>query len=256
MTEFENRPISRRNRRKRVRKGRVILVSILALVLVLAGIYGVTRFFNRGGGGDVPIPTEQEPSTSLTTFQEKINAEYTAAVPTFDGSEDEATLAVQYFATNLFTMWGVDPMIINYRGQDMIPAEFLDMFNTQVTGNLYFQFPKIVEQYGKENLPIVVEVVPTLDNQMWTTYNDEDYDGYAFDVVMHYQDGTIEGTKNTDQEKANQLLQQWVHSAHIEVFWIPATDGTPGSWKVSLVTNLVNNANAPLQMENATDAEA
>jgi len=249
----EELELGRRRGKKKIKVGRIIIVSILALVIVGGGGYfAITKLFPPAPEPEPITETvEPEPVRLRTSFQDAVNEEYAAAAESFVGDESELDLVARYFAINLFTMWGVENDG-DYNAQDMIPEDKLGDFDKQVKANLFFRFPKIVATYGAENLPIASGLELTDVIYESVEYQGNYYDGYNATILMSYQDGTLEGTKNTDIAKANALFNQWVYSADVVFFWLPNEEGG-GSWKVGIMKNVAsNNAAGIIRDESAT----
>jgi len=225
-------------RKKLSTRGLYAIVAAIAVVCLGVFWYINSRSVRQDTDGQVVHPSRQ-----YTTFQEAIRAEYDAAKGTFTGERSEVDLVARYFATNVFTLWGVMSED-DYNGKDLIPEANANDFDQQMKNNLVFQFNQIVSAYGANNLPIVTSV--EVEDIMASTilYDDSRYSGYTATVFMTYQDGTIEGTKNANIDLATRLLQNWAYSADLEFFWIPAETGDGGEWKLASMKGLVSNETA------------
>lgn len=248
--------VRRKKKKKKLRVGRILFIGLLIIALIFGGAYfAITKFMPKEDEKEiVEEPTEVVPVRLRTTFQDQVNEEYEAARHSFVGDASEIDLVARYFGINMFTMWGVEHDS-DYNGQDMIPGEYHGAFDKQVKNNLFFRYPKILETYGAENLPIVTSVAPIDVIYESVEYHGNYLDGYNATLIMTYQDGSIDGTMNTDITKANELFNQWVHAADVVFFWIPNGEGG-GEWKVGIMKNVLSNASVGVIRGDAPADEA
>jgi len=220
---------------------RGLVVIVISVVLVCVGIVGY--FYLKPQSATNETNESAQTIRKYTTFQTAIKEQYDDAKPSFIGERSELELVAQYFATNIFTLWGVQNED-DYNGKDMIPPANAKDFDQQAKNNLVFQFNQIVQSYGAANLPIVSHVEVGSESADRILYDGQRYTAYNVSVVMSYQDGTLPGTVNDDVALANQLLQAWVHSAELAFFWLPNEDEIGGEWKLSSMTDLISNEHA------------
>jgi len=232
----------RRGRQKKSKLSTRGLAAIVASVLLVC-VALVGYFYLRPQPTTDDTNEQAETMRQYTTFQLEIKDQYDAAKPTFTGEHAELELVAQYFATNVFTLWGVQNED-DYNGKDMIPAANVKDFDQQAKNNLVFQFNQIVQAYGRDNLPIVSHVEVGRASSDRILYDGQRYTAYNVAVVMSYQDGTLPGTTNEDAALASQLLEAWVYSAELEFFWLPTEDELDGEWKLASMTDLISNEHA------------
>lgn len=234
-------PLRRRKKPKK-RTGKKIGITVICLlVIAICGYFIFQQFIKQTAPVDeITNIVEEVPTKKVTTFQEETNKQWDSLKEAgFTGTQEEATLASQVFALNLFTIWGVNNAD-EYNGQDFIPEEYKDAFNKTIQNTLLFRYPTLIDTYGVDNLPIVVAVTAELDSESYATFRDTKYDSYTFTVTMQYQDGTFAGTTNADSLKTQELVNKWVHSAEITMFYYTNDEGV-GQWLVSEVINVVGN---------------
>jgi len=211
----------------------------MSCLLVVLCLLVVWYFYARFSHVDVNQGVSSS-ARQYTSFQEQIKTEYDAAKGTFTGDQSEVELVAKYFATNVFTLWGV-MSDDDYNGKDMISEAHMKDFDQQMKNNLVFQFYQIVSNYGAKNLPIVTNVDVDDVRAVRIIYDSNYYKGYSTEVIMTYQDGTVAGTTNDNVELAGRLLENWAHSADLEFFWLPAEEGDGGEWKLASMKNLISN---------------
>ncbi|MGL5042112.1 MAG: hypothetical protein ACRC6X_03285 [Culicoidibacterales bacterium] len=246
-------PINATRTRKKKPKRKAPKIIILLIILISIGVglfYGVSFLLNQSVETTPPDQTQTtaivEPvGREYTTFQERKNQEYLDQRVNFVGDSSEVALVAQKFAMDLFTVWGTKS-VDDYGGKEFIPENNSGDFDKNVKNTFYFRYDDTVKRYEAENLPIVVEVTVGEPKSRSVGYEGvggyKTYDGYAVSLELKYQDGNIEGTKNKDIQKANELLAQWIHKVKTaEFFFIPgAESGTPGTWYLSEMNNLTS----------------
>lgn len=248
MTQTAHHRASKRGKKK---KRKVLLVFIVIFVIVLIVSGSITAFimynYSKKSEGSLVAPPPQN-VRKYTTFQEQKRANYEQIKLTFTGEDAEVPVITDVFATELFTIWGMQNAD-DYLGKDFIPPLNEQQFKKMTQDNLFFRLDAIKKMYGENNMPIVVstEVSDFIDYPP-IYYGEETFEGRRVKVTMHYQDGTVEGTQNDDGAAVNSILNQWVIEAEFVWFYHP----TEQKWYIGKIDSIKSKEMLPNEEENST----